>query len=61
VGLDYTEREKSLLRELNEVGDILAEALGYLHDAEYGWATGDHTPVTLALEVRRRGVLPGGH
>lgn len=52
----YTERELNILREIAEASDILAEALGYRHDDEYGWATGDHTVVSLAMEVRSRGV-----
>lgn len=53
-----TRREKAILTERNEAADILAEALGYPNDPEYGYPTGDHTIVTLAMEVRRRGVLP---
>ena len=55
---EYTSREMAILGEIAEASDILAEALGYHHDDEYGWATGDHTVVTLAMEVRRRGVRP---
>ena len=50
----YSAREKAILRELDEVADILAEALGYTYDKDYGWVTGDHTAVTLAMEARRR-------
>lgn len=53
---NLTDREKKMLTEMNEASDILAEALGYTHDDEYGWATGDHTIVTLAMEVKRRGI-----
>lgn len=55
---EYTWREKALLGEQYEVECLLAEALGYTCDEEYGWSTGDHTIVTLAMEVRQRGVLP---
>lgn len=55
---DYTQREIALLREQSEIEAILAEALGYPNDPEFGWVVGDHTPVTLAMEVRRRGVAP---
>jgi len=54
--IPYTERELKILNEIREASDILAEALGYHHDPEYGWATGDHTIVSLAMEVRSRGV-----
>jgi hypothetical protein len=54
----YTWREKALLTQQHEVESLLAEALGYPHDDQYGWVTGDHTIVTLAMEVRRRGILP---
>lgn len=40
--------------EAMETEAILAEALGYAHDEEYGWIVGDHTTVTLAMEARRR-------
>jgi hypothetical protein len=53
---DYTEREKRMLSERYRVEGILAEALGYTYDDEYGWVIGDHTIETLAIEVRRRGV-----
>lgn len=55
---EYTRAELALLREHAEVECILAEALGYPYDEDYGWVTGDHTVVSLALEVRRRGVKP---
>ena len=58
---EYTEREKACLRELMQVEEILADALGYHQDPEYGWAIGDRTAVTLAMEVRNRGVMPGSH
>lgn len=53
-----TGREKSILREIGEAESVLAEALGYTFEEEYGWATGDHTVVSLAMEVRSRGVNP---
>jgi hypothetical protein len=56
--IEYTDREKAILGELAEVEAILAEALGYQHDEQYGWVIGDHTPVSLAMEVRTRGVAP---
>jgi hypothetical protein len=55
----YTWRERAFLGERFEVECILAEALGY-PNGEHGWAIGDHTPVTLAMEVRRRGIIPDG-
>ncbi|MEV8372968.1 hypothetical protein AB0P21_09540 [Kribbella sp. NPDC056861] len=55
---ELTERELAMLREMNEAASIIAEALGYPHDETYGWVIGDHTVVTLALEVRSRGVAP---
>ncbi|GAB3952344.1 hypothetical protein GCM10029976_090380 [Kribbella albertanoniae] len=54
-----TDRERKLMIEMNEACDILAEALGYTHDEQYGWVVGDHTIVTLAMEVRTRGVKDG--
>ena len=44
------ERYSGALAELREIGDILAETLGY---GDYAGA-GDHTPVTLAIEARER-------
>jgi hypothetical protein len=35
-----------------EIHSILAEALDYPYNHEYGWLTGDHTEVTLAMEAR---------
>lgn len=52
------EKVRALLRQQYEVDCLLAEALGYPYDREAGWVTGDHTIVTLAMEVRNRGVLP---
>lgn len=54
----YRWRERALLSELAAVEAHLADALGYVNDPEYGWVVGDHTPVTLAMEVNRRGVVP---
>lgn len=54
----YSDRELAILREHMEVENILAEACGYSYSEEYGWATGDHNVVSLAMEVRRRGVMP---
>jgi len=57
----YTDRERALFGERHEVECILAEALGYgPPDPDHGWPIGDHTPVTLAMEVRRRGIIPLG-
>jgi hypothetical protein len=42
------------LQELHEVEEILAEALGYPYDKNYGWVTGEHTTITLAMEAKRR-------
>jgi hypothetical protein len=53
---DYTTRERAMLAEQYQVECLLAEALGYPYDREAGWITGDHTIVTLAMEVKRRGV-----
>lgn len=53
----YTDREKKLLRELGQIEATLAQALGYPWSDEIGgYVTGDHTALTLALEVRARGV-----
>ena len=40
--------------EMMEIHAILAEGLGYPYDEDYGWLTGDHTGVTLAMEVLHR-------
>lgn len=58
---EYTWRERALLTEQGEVEAILAEALGYKHEERYGWVIGDHTIVTLAMEVKARGVKPRVH
>lgn len=51
----YTKDEVlELLREFKEIESILAEGLGYFYSEEYGWAIGDHTAVTLAMEARRK-------
>jgi len=55
---EYTRRERALLSQQAEVEALLAAALGYPHDERYGWVVGDHTIVTLAMEVHARGVLP---
>ena len=34
--------------------DKLAEILGYPHDDQYGWVTGDHTAETLLMELERK-------
>jgi hypothetical protein len=47
-------RERGMLKEMREVETILADVLGYAYDTEYGFAIGDHTPITLAMEARRR-------
>ena len=49
-----TWRELALLKDQMELEAILAEALGYPHDERYGWVTGDHTVVSLAMEARRK-------
>lgn len=46
-----TEQKNALHREQNHATDILAEALGYLHDPIYGWVTGDHSITTIAMEA----------
>lgn len=38
--------------EFNEIHDTLAKALGYHYDEDYGYATGDHSPLTLAMETK---------
>jgi len=55
---EYTRRESALFAERAEVEALLAAALGYEYDEQYGWVIGDHTIVTLAMEVQSRGVLP---
>lgn len=50
------ERLLAMLLEQYVVEGLLANALGYSYDPLYGFATGDHTIVTLAEEVVRRGV-----
>lgn len=51
---EYTNMELGLLKERNEAEDILAEALGYPYDDEYGWVTGEHTILTLVDEAARK-------
>lgn len=46
--------KEGALQELHETEEILAEALHYPHDEDYGWVTGEHTTITLAMEARRR-------
>lgn len=41
-------------REGHDAEAELAPALGYEYDEEYGWVTGEHTSVTLAMEARRK-------
>lgn len=41
-------------REFNEIESVLAEALGYSYDENYGWVTGEHTALTLADEIARK-------
>lgn len=45
------EQLEGMLHEANEVEAILAKALGYPYDKDYGWVTGEHTSVTLAMEA----------
>lgn len=56
--LDHKDVVEKLRRgysaELKDVEAELAPALGYLYDEVYGWVTGDHTAVTLAMEARRK-------
>lgn len=41
-------------REAMEVEELLAAALGYTYHEEIkGYATGDHTPVTLAMQAKK--------
>jgi len=48
------QQRDNLAKELFLVESILASALDYPWDIEYGWATGDHTTVTLAMTVHRK-------
>lgn len=48
------EQIEGMHREFNEIEAVLAEALGYTHDEDYGWVVGDHTPLTLADEIARK-------
>lgn len=61
----YTDREKALFKELGDVEAILAEALGYTYDEDYGWDVGDHVPITLAREaaekLKDQGLTPESH
>ncbi len=43
-----------MYQEMMEVENILADALGYPWYKDYGHATGDHTVVTLAMEVKQK-------
>lgn len=53
----YTDREMKMLRELSMIESILAEAIGYPWSDEIGcYVTGEHTALTLALQVRSLGV-----
>jgi len=54
----YRWRERAMLSELHAIESQLAQALGYPLDPMYGWVIGDHTALTLAMEVSRRGVMP---
>lgn len=49
---NYTDFEYKLMLEMREVEAILADALGYPYDINYGWVIGDHTAVTLAMEAK---------
>lgn len=40
-------------RESMELEEILAPLAGYEYDQEYGWVVGDHTNVSLAMEIAR--------
>lgn len=49
------ERERLLHVQANEAVDILADALGYgPPDPDYGYPTGDHTIITIAMEAAAR-------
>ena len=57
---DADRRKRAYYEEMNEAEGVLAEALGYSYDEEYGWNTGDHTVVSLAMEAREKiGELSG--
>lgn len=45
------EHKKMLLNEFRQITDTLAEALGYHHDPDYGYAIGDCTALTLANQA----------
>lgn len=51
---NYTELEQGLFREMHQIEAVLAEALGYTHDKDYGWVVGDHTTLTLADELAHK-------
>lgn len=51
---ELEEFKKGMFQELHDTEAELARGLGYKHDANYGWVTGDHTTVTLAMEAARR-------
>jgi len=51
---DYEYLARGYAEEHAQVEEILAQALGYEHSEEYGSDTGDHTPVTLAMEAAKR-------
>lgn len=48
------ERAGLMFEEFNEIEGVLAEGLGYPYELGYGWVTGEHTPLTLAMEARRK-------
>lgn len=41
-----------MFEEIREIESELAPALGYGWEDDYGWVTGDHTIVSLAMEAR---------
>jgi hypothetical protein len=49
----WTVRERQMLQEIRDAENVLAEGLNYPYDEDYGYAIGDHTVVTLAMEASR--------
>lgn len=59
AALDHERAEKARIlaahhAQSRAVEETLGRALGFVEDPEYGLATGDHTPVTLADEIAGR-------
>ena len=59
AALDHERAEKARIlaahhAQSRAVEETLGRALGFVEDSEYGLATGDHTPETLAAEIAGR-------